>query len=110
MAGKTIKLMLRSPFEEPLERLDAIGLAFFGMKLHAQHIVAPDRRNARAEGRPWRFVGMGISGGSDGALAGPSIMPGGDPEAWQRLRPHALRRHYNNSGGCPKVYPCITMP
>jgi len=46
-----------------------------------------DRRNARAEGRPWRFVGMGISGGSDGALLGPSIMPGGDPEAWQRLRP-----------------------
>jgi len=46
-----------------------------------------DRRNARAEGRPWRFVGMGISGGSDGALAGPSIMPGGDPEAWQRLKP-----------------------
>ena len=46
-----------------------------------------DRRNARAEGRPWRFVGMGISGGSDGALAGPSIMPGGDLEAWQRLKP-----------------------
>ena len=46
-----------------------------------------DRRNARAAGRPWRFVGMGISGGSDGALLGPSIMPGGDVEAWERLRP-----------------------
>ena len=30
---------------------------------------------------------MGVSGGSDGALYGPSIMPGGDLEAWQRLRP-----------------------
>lgn len=46
-----------------------------------------DRRNARAAQAPWRFVGMGISGGSEGALRGPSIMPGGDPEAWQRLRP-----------------------
>ena len=46
-----------------------------------------DRRNARADARPWRFVGMGVSGGSDGALYGPSIMPGGDLEAWQRLRP-----------------------
>ena len=46
-----------------------------------------DRRSARAAGKPWRFVGMGVSGGSDGALLGPSIMPGGDVEAWERLRP-----------------------
>jgi 6-phosphogluconate dehydrogenase len=46
-----------------------------------------DRRAARAAGQPWRFVGMGVSGGSDGALLGPSIMPGGDVAAWQRLRP-----------------------
>ena len=46
-----------------------------------------DRRDARAQARPWRFVGMGVSGGSDGALYGPSIMPGGDPESWTRLRP-----------------------
>jgi 6-phosphogluconate dehydrogenase len=46
-----------------------------------------DRRGARAAGKPWRFVGMGVSGGSDGALLGPSIMPGGDVEAWERLRP-----------------------
>jgi 6-phosphogluconate dehydrogenase len=46
-----------------------------------------DRRNARAADSPWRFVGMGISGGSEGALLGPSMMPGGDVEAWRRLRP-----------------------
>jgi len=46
-----------------------------------------DRRNARAASQAWRFVGMGISGGSEGALRGPSIMPGGDREAWERLRP-----------------------
>jgi 6-phosphogluconate dehydrogenase len=49
--------------------------------------VDTDRRAARAENRSWRFVGMGISGGSEGALLGPSIMPGGDLEAWHRLRP-----------------------
>ncbi|MCB9592267.1 MAG: NADP-dependent phosphogluconate dehydrogenase [Sandaracinaceae bacterium] len=46
-----------------------------------------DRRNALADTRPWRFVGMGVSGGSEGALKGPSMMPGGDPEAWTRLKP-----------------------
>ena len=46
-----------------------------------------DRRSARAESAPWRFVGMGVSGGSEGALLGPSIMPGGDLEAWQQLQP-----------------------
>ncbi len=46
-----------------------------------------DRRAERSKGRPWRFVGMGISGGSDGALKGPSLMPGGDVEAWERLKP-----------------------
>ena len=46
-----------------------------------------DRRAARAESRPWRFVGMGVSGGSEGALHGPSMMPGGDREAWERLQP-----------------------
>lgn len=29
-----------------------------------------------------RFLGTGVSGGEEGALKGPSIMPGGDPEAW----------------------------
>jgi 6-phosphogluconate dehydrogenase len=51
------------------------------------HYFDTDRRIARADDRPWRFVGMGVSGGAEGALLGPSIMPGGDPEAWERLRP-----------------------
>ena len=46
-----------------------------------------DRRSARAKGRPWRFVGMGVSGGAEGALLGPAIMPGGDVESWKRLQP-----------------------
>lgn len=46
-----------------------------------------DRRAAKAKGKPWRFVGMGVSGGSEGALKGPSLMPGGDLDAWERLKP-----------------------
>jgi len=33
------------------------------------------------------FVGTGISGGEEGALNGPSIMPGGDPAAWGSIKP-----------------------
>jgi len=49
--------------------------------------IETDARIERASKRPWRFVGMGVSGGAQGALEGPSMMPGGDPEAWERLRP-----------------------
>ncbi len=46
-----------------------------------------NRRYAKTASRPYRFVGMGVSGGAEGALLGPAIMPGGDAEAWTRLRP-----------------------
>ncbi len=45
-----------------------------------------DRRAARAGSRPWRFMGMGVSGGEEGALWGPSMMPGGDRAAWESMR------------------------
>lgn len=34
-----------------------------------------------------RFLGMGVSGGEDGALHGPSLMPGGDQSAYEHIRP-----------------------
>ncbi len=34
-----------------------------------------------------RFIGSGVSGGEEGARFGPSLMPGGDPEAWSELKP-----------------------
>jgi 6-phosphogluconate dehydrogenase len=33
------------------------------------------------------FFGSGVSGGEEGARFGPSLMPGGDPQAWKRLKP-----------------------
>ena len=33
------------------------------------------------------FIGTGVSGGEEGALKGPSIMPGGSPAAWEHVKP-----------------------
>ena len=33
------------------------------------------------------FIGTGVSGGEEGALLGPSIMPGGNPDAWPHVKP-----------------------
>ena len=38
--------------------------------------------------RAWAFLGMGVSGGEEGALRGPAIMPGGDRAAFETLRPY----------------------
>jgi 6-phosphogluconate dehydrogenase len=45
------------------------------------------RREQALRERGLNFVGTGISGGEEGALLGPSIMPGGSAEAWETLGP-----------------------
>jgi 6-phosphogluconate dehydrogenase len=45
------------------------------------------RRSRDLAAKGFRFVGMGVSGGEEGALRGPSLMPGGDPEAYAALAP-----------------------
>jgi len=45
------------------------------------------RRERELRERGLNFVGTGISGGEEGALKGPSIMPGGSAEAWETLGP-----------------------
>ena len=39
------------------------------------------------ENRGLLYLGVGISGGEEGARHGPSIMPGGSPNAWQTMEP-----------------------
>jgi 6-phosphogluconate dehydrogenase len=46
-----------------------------------------DRRADELASAGFRFVGMGVSGGEEGALHGPSMMPGGPREAWDALAP-----------------------
>ena len=49
------------------------------------------RREKALAARQLHFVGMGISGGEEGALEGPSMMPGGSKEAWERIAPMFTR-------------------
>jgi 6-phosphogluconate dehydrogenase len=46
-----------------------------------------NRRIADLASKGFHFVGMGVSGGEKGARTGPSIMPGGDQEAFKLLKP-----------------------
>jgi 6-phosphogluconate dehydrogenase len=46
-----------------------------------------DRRSDALAAAGLHFVGAGVSGGEEGALHGPSIMPGGSDEAWAALAP-----------------------
>src|SRR5690606_20392088 len=45
------------------------------------------RRIGEFSGHPATFMGMGVSGGEEGARHGPSIMVGGEPAAWERIAP-----------------------
>lgn len=51
------------------------------------HFPDTDRRAKRLQEAGLHFVGCGISGGEEGALWGPSIMPGGNFEAYERIAP-----------------------
>jgi 6-phosphogluconate dehydrogenase len=44
------------------------------------------RRTAYLKEKGLRFIGTGVSGGEEGARFGPSIMPGGDPDAWPLVK------------------------
>ena len=46
-----------------------------------------DRRFTSLKEKKIRFIGMGVSGGEEGALEGPSMMPGGEKDAYARIEP-----------------------
>jgi 6-phosphogluconate dehydrogenase len=45
-----------------------------------------ERRKLLLEEKGLLFIGTGVSGGEEGALLGPSMMPGGSPEAWEHVQ------------------------
>lgn len=51
------------------------------------HYTDTIRRAKYLESKGLLYVGTGVSGGEEGALHGPSIMPGGSPEAWPHVKP-----------------------
>jgi 6-phosphogluconate dehydrogenase len=51
------------------------------------HFPDSTRRTKYLEEKGLMFIGTGVSGGEEGALKGPSIMPGGSPNAWVHVKP-----------------------
>lgn len=61
-----------------------------------------NRRTAYVESKGFLYIGTGISGGEEGALLGPSIMPGGSKEAWPHVKPifQAISAKVDNDTPC----------
>jgi len=51
------------------------------------HFPDTNRRTEYVESKGLLYIGTGVSGGEEGALLGPSIMPGGSPAAWEHVKP-----------------------
>ena len=51
------------------------------------HFADTERRTKYVEEKGFLFVGTGVSGGEEGALKGPSMMPGGSHAAWEHIKP-----------------------
>jgi len=51
------------------------------------HFPDTIRRTQYVESKGKLYIGTGVSGGEEGALKGPSMMPGGSPAAWQHVKP-----------------------
>src|SRR5262245_8986866 len=51
------------------------------------HYPDTTRRTQELKAKGIQYIGTGVSGGEEGALKGPSIMPGGNPDAWAHVKP-----------------------
>ncbi|MFA5477369.1 MAG: NADP-dependent phosphogluconate dehydrogenase, partial [Bacteroidales bacterium] len=79
-AGKIVDVVI----EELLEVLEQGDIIIDGGN---SHFVDTDRRYKELEQKGFHFVGMGVSGGEEGARKGPSMMPGGDKIAYETIKP-----------------------
>ena len=71
------------------------------------HFKDTRRREAALRQMNLHFVGMGVSGGEEGALNGPSIMPGGSQESYQSLGPmlENISAHVDGTPCCTHIGP-----
>jgi len=96
-AGSAVDAVIKD-LEPYLEKGDVIIDA--GNSLYTDSI----RRTKELEEKGLNFVGMGVSGGEEGALRGPSIMPGGSKDAWEALSPILKKIAAKDFNG----EPCVT--
>ena len=71
------------------------------------HFKDTRRREASLKTNKVHFVGMGVSGGEEGALNGPSIMPGGSDQSYKDLGPmlETISAHVDGTPCCTHVGP-----
>ncbi len=78
-AGQAVDDMI----EKLLDLTDAGDIIIDGGNSHYSDSI---RRTAYVESKGRLFVGTGVSGGEEGALKGPSLMPGGSYKAWEQVK------------------------
>ena len=79
-AGSAVDAMI----EELLKVLEPGDIIIDGGNSHFPDTI---RRTKYVESKGLLYVGTGVSGGEEGALKGPSMMPGGSPAAWPFVKP-----------------------
>ena len=97
-AGKPVDMVI----DELLPYLDEGDIIIDGGNSHFPDTA---RRTAYVESKGFRYIGTGVSGGEEGALKGPSMMPGGSPSAWEEVKPifQAICAHINGKPCCDWV-------
>ncbi|NIA17355.1 MAG: decarboxylating NADP(+)-dependent phosphogluconate dehydrogenase [Planctomycetes bacterium] len=79
-AGKPVDAFI----EQVLPSLEDGDIIIDGGNSHFPDTI---RRAEYVESKGKLYIGTGVSGGEEGALLGPSIMPGGSPKAWEYVKP-----------------------
>lgn len=87
---RIVMMMIRagSPVDETIDKLlpllDPGDILIDGGN---SHFPDTQRRCRKVEEAGMLYIGTGVSGGAEGAFIGPSMMPGGSPKAWERVKP-----------------------
>ncbi|MGA9117027.1 MAG: decarboxylating NADP(+)-dependent phosphogluconate dehydrogenase [Bacteroidota bacterium] len=101
---RTVMLMVKAgrPVDEFIElllpHLEKGDIIIDGGNSHFGDTI---RRTRHVEAQGLLYIGTGVSGGEEGALRGPSIMPGGSEAAWQHVKPVFQAIAARVEGGTP---------
>lgn len=103
---RKVMIMVKAgkPVDAFIERLLALNVLEPGdIIIDGGNSHFPDsiRRTRYLEEKGMRFIGTGVSGGEEGARHGPSLMPGGSPDAWPHVKPIFQAIAAKVEGGSP---------
>jgi len=100
------KIMMMVPAGEPVDEIIEKLIPFLekgDIVIDGGNSHYPDttRRTQYLEGKGFLYIGTGVSGGEEGALKGPSLMPGGSKAAWHHVKPIFQAIAAKVDGGTP---------